>query len=171
MIRKLGMVFIMVFITDLTLQTYSAMWLISIALFVHWLSHPFSKRWIDQLEQASLSTIVVTLNAILLIQYHDNSSGSSGTSSSSSSSSATDATTSAIGTKSGLSDAVFYAVIAFILIVNLAFLAMLVAAFLMAIKQKLDFSYVAINKVLKFLRLPQRKETPYLRELLKVFVV
>eukprot|EP01064_Diplonema_japonicum_P027248 TRINITY_DN3914_c0_g2_i1.p1 TRINITY_DN3914_c0_g2~~TRINITY_DN3914_c0_g2_i1.p1 ORF type:complete len:1327 (+),score=241.07 TRINITY_DN3914_c0_g2_i1:1343-5323(+) len=68
MIRKLAVVFIVVFIQDVRLQTYVGMWVMSLALIVHLWCRPYDSSLLINLEAFSLSVIIATLNFSLL--YH-----------------------------------------------------------------------------------------------------
>ena len=68
MMRKLAVVFIVVFIEDSKLQTYVGMWVMSFALVVHLWARPYDSNVLINLEAFSLSIIIATLNFSLL--YH-----------------------------------------------------------------------------------------------------
>ena len=152
MMRKLAIVVVSVYIAHGTLQTYAAAWVLTAALAAHSWAQPYVWPSITRLEQISLATLVVTLNAMLLFEYRDQSAvDDSGTSGS-----------------TGLSDVVFIALLIFIAAVNAIFVVILLYWLLWAFKQKVDSMYLSINKVLRLLHLPQIQETERLRELVKV---
>ena len=68
MMRKLAVVFTVVFIQDVKIQTYVGMWAMTLALIVHLWSRPYDSNLLINLEAFSLAVIIATLNFSLL--YH-----------------------------------------------------------------------------------------------------
>eukprot|EP00760_Papus_ankaliazontas_P026771 PhM_4_TR3073/c0_g2_i1/m.102582 len=77
LVKKMGLVVIISFVTDLKLQTYLGMWFLTMFLAVHWHMQPFSKTLANRLEGFSMTMIISTLNVGLLYEW-DKSDGEVG---------------------------------------------------------------------------------------------
>jgi hypothetical protein len=69
LIRKLGIISIAVFVTNETLRLYAVMWFLSVMVLSHMSAHPYPDGTLHHTETMSLSTIIITLNLALLLEY------------------------------------------------------------------------------------------------------
>eukprot|EP01004_Peranema_trichophorum_P002260 NODE_1333_length_2007_cov_63.397028_g1127_i0.p1 GENE.NODE_1333_length_2007_cov_63.397028_g1127_i0~~NODE_1333_length_2007_cov_63.397028_g1127_i0.p1 ORF type:complete len:630 (+),score=115.59 NODE_1333_length_2007_cov_63.397028_g1127_i0:256-1890(+) len=140
------MVYVMSFITHRTLQTYAAMWIIESALLIHWIGQPYVWNSISMLEALSLSCIAVTLNCSLLFDYR------------------TKKELDDESTKTGMSEGQFYALSAFVLLINVITMLVLAIFVYKGIKEKLLHQANRVNKLLGFLHLPLLPEDQVLKQ-------